>query len=113
MIQRYGLFGAYDDWKMEPDSDGEFVLFSDHVAEVERLKPRVKPLEWGNGEGEIVTADYAISAESGTWFVFRRGTLVGHGATLEAAKAAAQADYEARILAALQDRPTPTDGGEG
>jgi len=33
-IQRYGLFGQYDEWAMEPDSDGEYVLFSDHTAAV-------------------------------------------------------------------------------
>lgn len=33
-IQRYGLFGQYDEWAVDHDSDGEFVLFTDHTAAI-------------------------------------------------------------------------------
>lgn len=77
---------------------------------------RVKPLEWGSplagfhpailpfgGKMEIMW-DQVHGVET---FILHPGTQHRrHFPTLEAAKAAAQADYEARILAALET----TDG---
>ena len=75
---------------------------------------RVKPLEWGEGADDGIFADRVWSADA--YLIERRNNVDnafdlhcdfwdGHNArrypTLEAAKAAAQADYEARILAAL------------
>lgn len=70
---------------------------------------RVKPLVWVV-DGDYVTSDHAFGfyevVEVDGHILSRDGVDVGMFSTLEAAKAAAQADYEARILAALD---TPTD----
>ena len=80
---------------------------------------RVKPLEWHNFDAwthwaEGACGTYHVEERNGYWQVeLRVGGLV-HGVTatddttpadLDAAKAAAQADYEARILAALEPAP--------
>lgn len=94
------------------------------IKEVTRLRSmtngaRVKRLEWHNFDAwthwaEGACGTYHVEERNGYWQVeLRVGGLV-HGVTqtddttpadLDAAKAAAQADYEARILAAL----APTD----
>lgn len=33
-IQRYEMHGQYDQWDMEPDAEGKYVLFADHEAAV-------------------------------------------------------------------------------
>ena len=96
------------------------------INEVTRLRSmangaRVKRLEWHNFDAwthwaEGACGTYHVEERNGYWQVeLRVGGLV-HGVTetgdttpedLEAAKAAAQADYEARILAAL----APTEEG--
>lgn len=80
---------------------------------------RVKPLVWGVSSGLMRADDYEIHLEGtfGTggyadprYKVMRLGrVIVGIFPTLEAAKAAAQADYNARILAALEPRPPTGD----
>ena len=74
-------------------------------------KPRVKPLVWTQagcaetpfGKYHVLMEDW--SGQDDFWFVCFAGMPYGkcgeHGSE-EAAKAAAQADYEARILAALE-----------
>ena len=74
-------------------------------------KPRVKPLVWTQGgyaetpfgKYHVVMEDW--SGQDDFWFVCFAGKPYGkcgeHGSE-EAAKAAANADYEARILAALE-----------
>lgn len=77
---------------------------------------KIKPLEWHNFDAwthwsEGACGTYHVEERNGYWQVeLRVGGLV-HGVTatddttpadLDAAKAAAQADYEARILAALE-----------
>jgi hypothetical protein len=74
-------------------------------------KPRVKPLSWtSKGYAETPFGNYLVvredwSGQDDFWFVCFAGKPYGkcgeHGSE-EAAKAAAQADYEARILAALE-----------
>ena len=72
---------------------------------------RVKPLEWienpNLGEGGWLGGSHigpTYHAMDDGWSVHRG--MFWHGAdTLEAAKAAAQADYEARILDALEVTP--------
>jgi len=96
------------------------------INEVTRLRSmtngaRVKRLEWHNFDAwthwaEGTCGTYHVEERNGYWQVeLRVGGLV-HGVTqtddttpadLDAAKAAAQADYEARILAALDLTPAP------
>lgn len=69
------------------------------------LPPKVKPLVW---HGPDVGDEYSASG-GGVVYVIRTQTekgywvsgVRGYFSTIEAAQAAAQADYEARILAAL------------
>lgn len=69
-----------------------------------RVKPRVKPLVWDLWDGGMIAAKTA----SGTYNLSQNLRLClpngsyRHYGTEETAKAAAQADYEARILAALE-----------
>jgi hypothetical protein len=74
-------------------------------------KPRIKPLVWTQkGYAETPFGKYLVvredwSGQDDFWFVCFAGKPYGkcgeHGSE-EAAKAAANADYEARILAALE-----------
>lgn len=72
----------------------------------------VKPLEWrhfDNGDAWAQTGCGLcyFARRDGSW-AHRNGDFVTVGTTLDEAKAAAQADYEARILAALA--PSPSAG---
>ena len=83
------------------------------ALKAERAKARkVKPLSWFEVEksrlGGKYTADgYTIRYIEGLWLLDFAGTSKSawRFTDLEAAKAAAQADYEARILAALEPDP--------
>ena len=83
---------------------------------------RVKPLEWFEGAADGIFADQVWSADA--YLIEKRknvdnafdlhcyfwdGDNARRYPTLEAAKAAAQADYEARILAALEPAPDHSD----
>jgi hypothetical protein len=80
-------------------------------------RPRVKPLVWreysnnGNCMAETSIGDYVIEDHGendwGIWLEDNYSPILGPYKTLEEAKAAAQADYERRILEALE--PTPDD----
>jgi len=70
--------------------------------------PNVKPLEWHEnpdvGEGGFIARGLfgvAYHAMADGWKYYRRG-LWADAKSLSDAKAAAQADYEARILSALE-----------
>lgn len=83
------------------------------------ISAKIKMLEWHNFDAwthwaEGACGTYHVEERNGYWQVeLRVGGLV-HGVTqtddttpadLDAAKAAAQADYEARIIAALEPAP--------
>jgi len=80
-------------------------------------RPAIKPLEWGKTsygtpEANSVAGVYRInSAHNGGWsVVFKTDVLRDSDgrtnfATVEAAKAAAQADYASRIRSCLIDKP--------
>jgi len=78
---------------------------------------KVKPLVWGKwGEAKGGGAKYSTyeSGNNGLWNCVcypheAEQYRLAHGVTIEAAKAAAQADYEARILAAIEPQPDPRD----
>ena len=79
-----------------------------------RAAPKVKPLVWtAKGYAQTPFGKYLVvredwSGEEDFWFICFAGKpygKCGEHATLEAAKAAAQADYEARILAAIEPAP--------
>lgn len=77
-------------------------------------KPRVKPLEWrvDDSQNEYAQAQYSVDRyciehrlhadDAFDLWIGPDATTATRFPTLEAAKAAAQADYEARILAALE-----------
>ena len=87
------------------------------VAEMLRAckgRARVKPLEWHGGSGNYprwhatglaFTAKIERHSWQGDYGLFIDKFAKGAHDTLEAAKAAAQADYEARILYALEHAP--------
>lgn len=73
------------------------------------VQPTVKPLEWFEVEkyrygGKYTSEGYTIRYIEGFFLLdfAGNGKTVWRFPTLEAAKAAAQADYEARILSALE-----------
>ena len=73
---------------------------------------RVKSLEWlhcTDGTLHDAHCQYETETDGGYWRVIKGVTggtsYLCHTDTLEAAKAAAQADYEARIFAALEPAP--------
>lgn len=79
----------------------------------ERVK--VKPLEWtvfcsnsGNSTANTCVGEYVVQHEHDLWMVYLPYEDVRHGKGHETryeAKAAAQADYESRILSALEATP--------
>jgi len=78
---------------------------------------RVKPLEWGDNVAHSPVGHYRVQRLDDKWEPLHNGQYMlprVHGVvqafdTLEAAKAAAHADYERRIRAAL----ATTEGSEG
>lgn len=74
----------------------------------------VKPLEWISCADYTIHDDlclYEIEQQGKDWRLIRAvtfgGSYLGHYQTLDAAKAAAQADYEQRIRSALTATPRP------
>lgn len=78
---------------------------------------RVKPLEWSEEEGGEFIAQspvgwFHIGMPASSWnLTTPQGEVLSHG-SLEAAKAAAFADYERRILSALAHPPAKREAGE-
>ena len=86
---------------------------------------RVKPLVWSDRFGpnsecsyDHITADSALGLYRVEWKGWKDfdpptvccgGAFIGCYNTIQSAKAAAQADYEARILAAIEPQPDPRD----
>ncbi len=76
---------------------------------------RVKPLVWVDADDDDALAraesmgqEYSVGYDCGAWFAYSEtwcGDVAAGLPTVDAAKAAAQADYEARILAALEPAP--------
>ena len=82
------------------------------LAAVQPAQVRVKPLVWHEGDepDEWKSGPYDVWCELGKFQVYHWSIVKGAPhETAEAAKAAAQADYEARILAALDRQPDPRD----
>ena len=99
--------------------------FPDMIRRVEALEGcgvRVKALEWSETQSEIPNHAWQAWTGFGRWVITLRFKSMNFAEywlfslgfpTLESAKAAAQADYEARILAALEpvaQPETPTPG---
>lgn len=87
------------------------------LAAVQPAQVRVKPLVWTTRSGAPTAfGNYIVTCEDHddvtVWFVLFGGKALarcGEHRTEYAAKAAAQADYETRILAALEPQPDPRD----
>jgi len=91
---------------------------------IERNTPAIKPLVWikcGDGTHHDAHCQYELETDGRFWRVIKGVTggtsYVANASTLDAAKAAAQADYEARIRSALVDgggwRPIETAPKDG
>ena len=121
---RYRLVGY--DIGTAPDENGGWVHWTDHEAEIARLTAerdaalagavKVKPLVWFETQSEIPHHAWEAWTGFGRWVIFLRFQSMNAATywifslgypTLEAAQAAAQADYAARILAALEDTGEP------
>lgn len=115
------------------DDDGAAIAAWNRRADLAAVQPaqvRVRPLVWKQeATNAWVAAHYAIhqywphnnGLYSGSGYLGGIGAMnFGKHPTIEAAKAAAQADYEARILAAIEPQPAPEalhrsfpDAGDG
>ena len=83
-----------------PDSVARFVR-------ADLARPKVKALVWGPFINDFITVrsivgKYEIERDEGHFYLTVGGNITEH-LSEEAAKAAAQADYERRILAALEE----------
>lgn len=107
MVERfsaYNIMWSIDGVPLEPTADGQFVRYSDYAALEAKLAERVKvkPLEWSwhpaGGEQALAAGlgIYRVHENRDDWYL-----VPGHMGT--GGKAAAQADYERRILSALED----------
>lgn len=99
------------------DGHGIMVVAADHPA---GGAGAVKPLVWDKsygyaGRAETAIGVYAIEHFAGQRQAFRVSLgmdRISSHAALDTAQAAAQADYEARILSALAPVPEQNDGGQ-
>jgi hypothetical protein len=122
MIDRDAAIAAIDDAIDLFRKSGNVAVYD--PREVIRAIPaapmgvKVKPLEWikseilksyNSKEGYTVQEEYDANGTR-SWAMGRDGVLISDHDTDKAAKAAAQEDYEAHILAALTPQPAPMGG---
>lgn len=102
--------------------DGTLTILSETIAALSAQPSGVKALEWRGTDGvwakayALFGATYRITEYAGMVKPFKLETVgfvgaSGHYELINDAKAAAQADYERRILSALS-RPPSVEGGE-
>jgi hypothetical protein len=85
------------------------LLLQERADEIERLRaaPKVKPLEWDDVQADSVFGVYDFGRIGGIWTLrldghdIETGVSTNYRTAAGDAKAAAQADYERRILSAL------------
>jgi hypothetical protein len=96
-------------------------VYADRIRALPAVQPRVKPLEFIYGRAESATGVYVIESGKATgggrWWAWAHNPDESDGFFMwqhaeraeseEAAKAAAQADYDARILSALEPAGQP------
>jgi hypothetical protein len=100
------VFDEMDVWYPEPRGEATEYIRADLA------RPKVKPLVWrqysnnGNCMAETSIGDFVIEDHGendwGIWLEDNYSPILGPCKNLEEAKAAAQADYERRILEALE-----------
>ena len=77
------------------------------TARESAVEVKVKPLVWEWYWASTPCGPYSLyegfKNEAGSWYVCWSGTVIAHAHSLDAAKAAAQADYETRIRSALAE----------
>lgn len=111
-IEAYDSFGGGPDTYLVKQVIRAYLAARSTVPEAG--KAVVKPLEWRDGRAECQFGDYSIDYDhdddmSDTpWCCWSPVDSLGHFATAETAVAAAQADYEQRILSALASVPAPS-----
>lgn len=104
----------YGKWDKQPLSNKEVCFDMADAAIAAMGQSVVKPLEWGDASRDPITARHEFG-EYEIWQNESRGTVDLYGpntrrvikreCSLEAAKAAAQADFEKRILSNLTTAP--------
>ena len=100
------MSGEWRNW------DAGYALDTTEYIRADLARPKVKPLEWLGGGRRWHAGDYVIEDKSYGQREVRRLHRASFGSTyiadftgerpLEAAKAAAQQDYERRVLAAFE-----------
>ena len=115
-LELAGLIGRFTDRPIMKESIEIAMLAIAHVVRDIRTipippplqaPPRVKPLVWRSwGDGTLTAGDYTIRASHslgpGKYFLSRGSKVLAWSDTQEPIEAAAQADHERRILAALE-----------
>lgn len=107
--------GEWDDKAIRDDAAKlvEFVLTEIRLSAQQREPARVKELEWDGNRARSIVGAYSIHRADGEWAVLREHhqnawKCIASGKTptfydaFDAAKSAAQADYEQRIMAAIE-----------
>lgn len=114
---RYLDTGSGSDWLTRiPDAEPLYT----HPAPAQPVV-KVKALEWNPFRAETPFGSYRIEDQRGAadlrgrepfYLTGARGLTPSHHSSLKAARAAAQADYERRILSALEPSPSLSTRGE-
>jgi hypothetical protein len=80
----------------------------DMIRALPAAQPRVKPLVWDdNGSADVYRVTFANGQGPKAFLVSRGAKIIGWHDDPDLAKAAVQADYEARILSALEPAAQP------
>lgn len=104
LIRREDALKAVDMW------ESDWVSTDSAIRALPAVQPKVKPLVWHEGDepDEWESGPYYVWREFGRYQLYHWSVVVGEPhKTAAAAKAAAQAGHEARILSALEPSVQP------
>jgi hypothetical protein len=115
LIRRGDAIKAVDDWQ------GDWSCTVLALSALPAVQPRVKPLEWrecnehdeATDRAESMGQEYSVGYDDNWgWYAYSEtlGMDLANAPTRDAAKAAAQAHYDARTLSALDNNNNPRKG---